>query len=67
MPSLPQGAATPDDPQGYRTVWRLVNGQPQGVKIKTGDTTGNQIEVLESQDNALQAGDALIVGVEVPL
>ncbi|WP_319381853.1 hypothetical protein [Thiomicrorhabdus sp.] len=49
---------------GEQQVWRLMNGQPQAVLIKTGESSGSRVEVLEGD---LKAGDELIVGVEVPL
>ena len=51
-------------PQGMQQVWQLVDGQPQALLIRTGESSGKMVEVLESD---LAAGDSLIVGVEVPL
>ncbi|MBF6057064.1 efflux RND transporter periplasmic adaptor subunit [Thiomicrorhabdus heinhorstiae] len=49
---------------GYQRVWKLVNGQPQPLLIKIGESSGSKVEVVEGD---LKAGDELIVGVEVSL
>jgi len=48
---------------GYKKVWHLVNGQLESIKIKVGDSDGGLIEVIEGN---LKAGDAIVIGVEVP-
>lgn len=49
---------------GLQTVWLMRNGEMVSVSVKTGDTSGNKIEVVSGD---LHAGDELITGVEVPL
>jgi HlyD family secretion protein len=49
---------------GYHRIWRLVNGQPEPLLIKTGESSGRMIEVTEGD---VKVGDEVIVGVEVPL
>ncbi|MBO1923652.1 efflux RND transporter periplasmic adaptor subunit [Thiomicrorhabdus sp. 6S3-12] len=51
-------------PQGYQRVWRLNQGLPEALLVKTGESSGRMVEVLEGE---LAEGDELIVGVEVPL
>lgn len=54
----------PEMKDGKRQVWQLIKGQLESVMIKTGDTSGDMVEVLEGN---LKQGDQVVVGVEVPL
>lgn len=48
---------------GYKRVWHMVNGKPEPIKIKIGDSDGGLVEVTEGD---LQEGQSIITGVEVP-
>jgi HlyD family secretion protein len=48
-------------PEG-KVVWKLVDGAPRPVPIKTGLTDGTYTQVLEGQ---LTPGDVLITDIKV--
>lgn len=50
--------------KGYARVWKLINNQPEPILVKTGESNGNRIEVIEGD---IKPGDAVITGAEVRL
>lgn len=45
--------------EGMQTVYKLVNGMPEPVQVKTGESNGSSRELIEGD---IKAGDDLIVG-----
>ncbi|MCD8553787.1 efflux RND transporter periplasmic adaptor subunit [Seleniivibrio sp.] len=45
--------------EGMQTVYKLVNGMPEPVQVKTGESNGSSRELLEGD---IKAGDILVVG-----
>jgi HlyD family secretion protein len=46
---------------GYMQIWRLIDGQPQAVKVKTGVSNGHLTEIVEGK---LEAGAQIITDSE---
>ncbi|MEQ8859302.1 MAG: efflux RND transporter periplasmic adaptor subunit [Pseudomonadales bacterium] len=55
----PPGRSTQREADSGSTVWRLRDGQPQRVPIRTGHTDGRYTEVLSDE---LAAGDEILIG-----
>lgn len=57
----PDGERRPSGPR--RTVWTLVDGEPQAIRVSTGATDGSRTAILKG---AVEPGMALIVDAEAP-
>lgn len=55
----PPGRSAPRDTDGGSTVWRLRDGEPRRVPIRTGHTDGRYTEVRSDE---LAAGDEILIG-----
>jgi HlyD family secretion protein len=54
---------SPDAGQAAKQVWKVQNGQLQGIPLQLGLTDGNMTEV---RNGDLHAGDSVVVGIFVP-
>lgn len=61
-PGSRDNGANENGDEKWVQVYRLVNGQPQPVMIRTGEQDGDRIEVVEGD---LTEQDSVITGVEV--
>lgn len=58
-PSAPKKQVTSDPDPTLRTVWRLVAGKAEAVRVKVGETDGNSTQVVSGD---VDPGDLLIIG-----
>lgn len=58
-PPMRQRKAPMPKEEGMQTVYKLVNGMPEPVQVKTGDSNGSSRELISGD---IKAGDDLVVG-----